>query len=182
MPSNSTRAQPCPPRRKGPRFLTKFPPTPPLSPPLAHPSRPIVGTFLSHQDLPTHLSRSAPFLSPDEYTVPITPSLDPCPQTQAISNPDGLDFGLPLVEESLSLPSADLTTAYDPTWGDCKPTSSYPRNLVPLLTICDIVLLEPSPSDPVGFNLPSSNLIAVSGSIISVSVICLHDSVGYGYT
>ena len=86
---------------------------------------------ITHKDLLTHLSRSAPFLSPDEYTVPITPSLDPCPQTQAISNPDGLDLGLPLVTEGLSLPSADPTGTYDPTWGDCKPTSSHPRNLVP---------------------------------------------------
>ena len=124
---------------------------------------------IRHQDLLTHLSRSAGFLSPGEYTVPVTPSLGPYSQAQAISNPDGLDF---------CLSSKDPTLAYDPTWGNCKPTVSRPQNLVPVSTIRDIVLPEQPSSDPVGSNPLSSDLITVSGSIASVSVIRLHDSVG----
>ena len=101
--------------------------------------------------------------------MPVTPSLGPYPQAQAINNPDGLDF---------DLSPADSTLAYDPTWGNCEPTVSRPHNLVPVSTIRDIVLPEPPSSDPVGSNLLSSDLITVSGSIAPVSVIRLHDPVG----
>lgn len=75
---------------------------------------------IAPQDSPTHPLPLAPSLSPEPYTVPVTPALLPYSQPQAIPNLDGLDLGFPAVAESLSLPTVHSTPEYHPTWEDCE--------------------------------------------------------------
>ena len=131
----------------------------------------------SHQDLLTHLSPSARSVFPQEYTVPEAPALHPHSQPQVISNIDSLSFDFLPVAESCSLPPANPTPPYDPTWGKSKSTSFHAQNLTRVLTTRDIVPPEFPPVDPFGFgSIPDG--ITVSGSITSSSVIRLRDSAG----
>ena len=92
----------------------------------------------AHQDSFAHLLPSAPSLSPDSSTAPVTPTLNLYPQPRITTNPSGLDFSFPAVAESPSLPAAHSTSVYGPTWEECKLTSSYTLDLTRVLTTHDI--------------------------------------------
>ena len=122
--------------------------------------------LIAHQDQLTDLLSLAPSLSPKSYAVPTIPTLDEYPKPQATTTPGGLGFGFPVAAETHSLPLADPPLAYDPTWEECKLTSSHAPNPARILTTRDIVWSQfptPNPLPPSG-----SVAVAVSGSIVPV--------------
>ena len=136
--------------------------------------------LIVHQDQLTDLLSLAPSLSPKSYAVPTIPTLDEYPKPQATTTPGGLSFGFPVAAETHSLPLADPPLTFNPTWEECKLTSSHVPNPARILTACGIVWSQfptPNPLPPSG-----SVAVAVSRSIISGSVIHLHDFTGYHST
>ena len=112
----------------------------------------------------THLLSLVPPLSPDPYTLPVTP-FHPYARPQVTANAGDLDLGFPAPAEGFCLPDVHRPPSYE----ECELIPSNLLHLSRVLTAHNIVWdkynLQSSRPDPQWLGVPSFDQVTVSGTI-----------------